>query len=66
MLEAFKDGMIDALCITLNDTKKAAANSEYEKRLATLHSHYMKALRKDRSLIHLYEKMPQAPEPPAP
>jgi hypothetical protein len=56
MLEAFKEGMIDGLCITLNEDKKALVNSEYEKRLATLHSHYMKALRKDRNLIHLYEK----------
>ena len=53
MLEAFKDGMIDALCITLDEPKKAEANSEYDKRLATLHTHYMKAVRKDRSLIHL-------------
>jgi hypothetical protein len=58
MLEAFKPGMIDGLCITLNDEKKAAANSEYDKRLATLHAHYMKAFRKDRSLIHLNEKQP--------
>ncbi len=58
MLEAFKDGMIDALCITLNEAKKAEANSEYDKRLATLHAHYMKALRKDRSLIHLSGKKP--------
>lgn len=53
MLEAFKDGMIDGLCITLNEPGKAAANSEYDKRLATLHAHYMKALRKDRSLVQL-------------
>jgi hypothetical protein len=56
MLEAFKDGMIDGLCITLDEFRKAAANSEYDKRLATLHAHYMKALRKDRSLVHLYDK----------
>ncbi len=56
MLEAFKSGMIDALCITLNEGKKAEANSEYEKRLATLHSHYLKAFRKNRSLIHLGEQ----------
>jgi hypothetical protein len=53
MLEAFKDGMIDGLCITLDDARKAEANSEYDKRLATLHAHYMKALRKDRGLVHL-------------
>lgn len=53
LLEAFKDGMIDGLCITLDDAGKAEANSEYDKRLATLHAHYMKALRKDRGLVHL-------------
>jgi hypothetical protein len=58
MLEAFKDGMIDGLCITLDEGRKTEANSEYDKRLATLHAHYMKALRKDRSLIHLFEKKP--------
>jgi len=57
MLEAFRDGMIDDLCITLNGAGETAVNSDYDKRLATLHSHYMKALRKDRNLIHLGEKM---------
>jgi hypothetical protein len=56
MLEAFKAGMIDGLCITLDAGKKAAANSDYDKRLAALHVQYMKALRQDRSLIHLGEK----------
>jgi len=56
MLEAFRDGIIDDLCITLREAGKTAINSEYDKKLATLHSHYMKALRADRSLIHLGEK----------
>lgn len=58
MLEAFRDGIIDAQCITLNAQQKEAANSDYDHRLATLFSHYMKALRKDRSLIHLREETP--------
>lgn len=58
MLEAFKDGMIDGLCITLNSDKKTEANSGYDKRLATLHAHYMKAFRKDRNLVHLFETKP--------
>jgi hypothetical protein len=58
LLEAFKTGMIDGLCITLQGDNKTAVNSTYEKRLATLHVHYMKALRENRRLIHLGEKMP--------
>jgi hypothetical protein len=58
MLEAFKDGMIDGLCITLDEGRKVEVNSGYDKRLATLHAHYIKALRKDRSLVHLFEKKP--------
>jgi hypothetical protein len=53
MLEAFRDGIIDDLSITLNESNKAAMNSIYDRRLGTLHAQYMKALRKDRSLIHL-------------
>ena len=53
MLQAFRDDMIDGLCNTLDREGRAAANSEYEKRLATLHAQYMTALRKDRSLIYL-------------
>ena len=56
MLQAFRDDMIDGLCNPLNEQRKAQANSEYDKRLATLHAQYIKALRKDRSLIHLGEK----------
>ncbi len=57
MLQAFRNDMIDGLCDPLNKKEKAAINSEYAKRLATLHAQYMKALRKDPSLIHLGEKM---------
>ena len=56
MLQAFRDDMIEGLCNPLNEETKAAANSEHERRFATLHAHYLKALRKDRSLIHLGEK----------
>ena len=58
LLEAFKDGVIDGQSDKLNEDKKAAANSEYDKRLATLHAHYMKALRKDPGLVYLGEKKP--------
>lgn len=57
MLEAFRKGIIDAQCITLNEANKFAANSEYEKRIETLFSHYLKALRNNRSIIHLGEKL---------
>jgi hypothetical protein len=53
LLEAFKDGVIDAQCVTLSAWSKEAANSEYDKRIATLNAHYLKALREDPSLIYL-------------
>jgi len=56
MLEAFTEGIIDGQCCTLNAARKNAVNSDYDHRLATLHAQYMKALRKDRTLIHLGEK----------
>jgi hypothetical protein len=56
MLEAFRQGIIDVQCVTLNAEMKSAANSEYDKRVETLFSHYLKALRKDRSIIYLVEK----------
>ena len=56
MFEAFRDGLIDAQCSKLNEAKKKAVLSEYSHRLKTLHAQYMKALRNDRSLIHLGEK----------
>lgn len=56
MLQAFRDDMIDGLANPLDEQQKTSANSEYDRRLATLHAHYVKALRKDRSLIHLGEK----------
>ena len=56
MLEAFRDGLIDAQCQRLSESKKQATLSEYESRLKVLHAHYMKAHRKDRTLIHLGDK----------
>ncbi|MCB1131895.1 MAG: hypothetical protein KDN05_12250 [Verrucomicrobiae bacterium] len=53
VLQAFRDDLIDGLCASLNETRKQAANSEYDKRLATRYAQYVKALRKDRRLIHL-------------
>lgn len=56
LLQAFRNDMIDGLGTPLNEQQKTQANSEYDKRLATLHAQYLKALRKDTSLIHLGEK----------
>jgi hypothetical protein len=56
-LEAFKDGIVDGQCITLNAAKTEAANSDYGRRAETVYGHYIKALGKDRSLIHLGETM---------
>lgn len=56
LLQAFHDGIIDGQCSKLSKAKKEAALSEYDHRLKTLHAQYMKALRQDRSLIHLGEK----------
>jgi hypothetical protein len=57
LLQAFRDDLIDGLCDTLSQREQAEVNSEYEKRVATLHAQYMKALRQDRSLVHLGEKL---------
>lgn len=56
MLQAFRDDMIQGLCNPLNEQQQTQANSEYDKRLATLHAQYMAAFRADRTLIHLGEK----------
>lgn len=56
MLEAFRDGVISGQCSRLNAAQTESANSEYGNRLATLNAHYLKALRGDRSLIHLGDK----------
>jgi len=56
MLQAFRGDMIDGLGNPLNEQQQTQRNSEYDKRLATLHAQYMKAFRADRSLIHLGEK----------
>ena len=55
-LEAFKDGIVDGQCCTLDAAKKAQANSDYGRRVETVYGHYIKALRKDRSLIYLGDK----------
>jgi hypothetical protein len=53
MFEAFREGLIEGQNRWLKENQKAETNSEYSHRLKTLHAHYLKALRKDRSLIHL-------------
>ena len=55
MFEAFRDGVIEGQCSKLNQAKKDERNSQYSYRLKTLHVHYLKALQKDRSLVHLGE-----------
>ncbi|OVE77063.1 hypothetical protein BVX97_00020 [bacterium E08(2017)] len=55
MFEAFRPGLIDAQCQQVSESKKQAALSA--SRLKVLHAQYMKALRKDRNLISLGEKM---------
>ena len=55
-LEAFKDGIVDGQCCTLDAAKKAQANSDYARRVETVYGHYIKSLRKDRSLIYLGDK----------
>jgi hypothetical protein len=61
MLQAFRDDMIDGLCEPWNEQKMSENNSEYSRRLATLHAQYMKALRKDRSLIYLGDTKVEPP-----
>lgn len=56
MFQAFRDDLIDGLCDSMSEEEKVEVNSEYEKRLATLHAHYLAALRDDPSLIYLEEK----------
>jgi len=53
MFQAFNDEVIDGQNSQINESKKEALNSEYEYRLKTLHAQYVKALRKDRNLVHL-------------
>jgi len=55
VLEAFRDGVIDAQCQKLNEARKQEELSNHTHRLRALHAWYMEALRKDRSLIHLAE-----------
>jgi hypothetical protein len=56
MFEAFRDGVIEGQCSNLSPSKKAEVNSQYSSRLKTLYAQYLRALRTDRSLIHLGEK----------
>jgi hypothetical protein len=53
MFEAFRDGLIEGQNADLNANKRMEMNSEYSYRLKTLHAQYLKALRRDRSLVHL-------------
>ena len=53
LLEAFKDGLIDGQNRRLNASSRESKNRAYEYRLETLHIHYLKALREERSLIYL-------------
>ncbi len=53
MFEAFRDGVIEGQNSKLKGGKKVETTSQYSHRLKTLHAQYLKALRKDRSLIHL-------------
>lgn len=55
-LEAFKDGLIDGQGATLNAAKKTEIDSDYGRRVETVYGHYIEALGKDRTLIHLGEK----------
>lgn len=55
MFEAFRDGLIEGQNRWLKGNKKEAVNSAYAYRLKTLHAQYMKALRNNRSLVHLGE-----------
>jgi len=57
MFEAFRDGVIEGQNSDLNDREIVATNSSSYLRLKTLHAHYLKALQKDRSLVHLGETM---------
>jgi hypothetical protein len=67
LFEAFREGVIEGQCSKLSDEQKTEVNSRYASRLKTLHAHYLEALRKDRSLVHLGERMRPAPEkPPVP
>ncbi|RMD75874.1 MAG: hypothetical protein D6820_13780 [Lentisphaerae bacterium] len=55
MFEAFREGVIDAWCQKYSKTQKNELLSSHTARLKTLYAQYLKALRKDRSLIHLGE-----------
>ena len=55
MFEAFRDGVIEGQNSKLRRSKKEELNRQYSYRLKTLHAQYLKALRKDPSLVYLGE-----------
>jgi len=61
MFEAFREGLIEGQNSKPGGRNRGKVPSDYSHRLKTLHAQYMKALRKDRSLIHLGEVTEQTP-----
>jgi hypothetical protein len=57
MFEAFRDGVIEGQGFHIKPKKKANIDSGYAERLNTLYAQYLKALQKDRSLVHLGDVM---------
>ncbi len=57
MFEAFREGTIAMQNSRLNTNRKEELASGYGPRLRTIYAQYLKALREDRSLIHLGERM---------
>jgi len=55
MLQPFHDGIIDGQCHRLNAARRKAHMSNHAVRRAMLSIYYLRALRKDRTLIHLGE-----------
>lgn len=52
---AFNEGVIKGQNSKINESQRVEINSQFGMRLVTLYSQYLKALRKDRSLVHLGE-----------
>jgi hypothetical protein len=57
MFEAFRDGVIEGQGFHVGEKKAAAINRGYPERLNTLYAQYLRALREDRTLVHLGETM---------
>ncbi len=57
VLEAFRPGVIEGQVSKLDRNRPAELHRGYGFRLRTLHAHYLKALQRDRSLVHLGERM---------